>query len=65
MKGEIQPEAKYLAKFEELKKDLQDEEYEKLEVANCDVKEIQNTLSGLPSFWLRAMLDHEEIGSQI
>jgi nucleosome assembly protein 1-like 1 len=65
IKGEIQPEESYLTKFEELKTELVDEEFEKLEVPMCDVKEIQNTLKGVPGFWLRAMLDLNDIQSKV
>ena len=40
IKGDSQPEEETLAKFEETKNKLVDEEYEKLEVPVCDVKDI-------------------------
>ena len=39
-------------------KELDDEDYKKIEVTPADVKDIQNTLKGVSGFWLKAMLNH-------
>ena len=54
-----------VSEFDLRANDLVDEEYKKLEVPPCDVKEFQNTESGVYGFWLRAMLNHKNIGSLI
>lgn len=58
IKGDIQPDPEVTGKFEEMKSKMMDEEYEKLEVPICDVKDIQNTVKGVSAFWLKAMLAH-------
>ena len=42
-------------------KELDDEDYQKIEVDPIDVKDIQNTNAGVHSFWLRAMLFNPHI----
>jgi hypothetical protein len=37
---------------------MKDEDYNKLEVAPCDVKAIQNTPKGVSDFWVKAILNH-------
>ena len=44
---------------------MEDAGYEGLEVPICDVKDIQNTLKGVSSFWLRAMLGHSNLQHEI
>ena len=46
-------------------KELDDEDYKKLEINPCDVKDIQNCPTGVPGFWLRAMLNHGGISRLI
>lgn len=65
IKGDSQPEPATLEKFEEMKSNLMDESYEGLEVPICDVKDIQNTVKGVSSFWLKAMLAHGRIQHEI
>ena len=48
-----------------MKGKLVDEGYEALEVPICDVKDIQNTVKGVSSFWLRAMLAHTNLSMEI
>jgi GTPase involved in cell partitioning and DNA repair len=42
-------------------KEMQDEDYAKLEVTPCDVKSIQNIPKGVSDFWIKAMLNHPPI----
>lgn len=66
VRGEAQPDEEVVAKFEEMKTALvEDAGYEALEVPICDVKDIQNTLKGVSSFWLRAMLGHSNLQHEI
>lgn len=37
---------------------MKDAEYDKLEVAPCDVKAILNTPNGVSDFWIKALLNH-------
>lgn len=54
-----------IAEYEKRAVELDDEDYKKVEVTPCDVKEIQNTPHGVYGFWLRAMLNHGSIGRLI
>ena len=65
LKGDAQPAEETLAKFEETKAKLIDDQYESLEVPICDVKDIQNTVKGVSGFWLRAMLAHSNLSHEI
>jgi len=65
VQGHVQPDEAVCAQFEETKTKLADEGYEKLEVPICDVKDIQNTVKGVSSFWLRAMLAHSTLCQEI
>lgn len=56
--GEKQPPADLIAEYDARAKLLDDEDYKKVEVNGCDVKDIQNTPLGVPGFWMRAMLNH-------
>jgi hypothetical protein len=56
---------KLLKVYETRAKELDDEDFKKLEVQSCDVKEIQNCPSGVPGFWLRSMLNHGGISRLI
>jgi hypothetical protein len=47
-----------LAEYEARAKELDDDSYKTLEVDPIDVKDIQNTPTGVYGFWLRAMLFH-------
>jgi len=48
-----------------MKAKLADDTYENLEVPICDVKDIQNTVKGVSSFWLRAMLAHTNLSLEV
>ena len=63
--GEKQPPADLLAEYDARAKLLDDEDYKKVEVGACDVKDIQNTPLGVPGFWMRAMLNHGGIARLI
>lgn len=65
LKGDVQPEEAVIAKFTEMKNSLVDADYETLEVPICNVKDIQNTQKGVSGFWLRALLEHQSLGSEI
>ena len=54
-----------LAQFNVRAKELDDEDFKKLEVQSCDVKDIQNCPTGVPGFWLRSMLNHGGISRLI
>ena len=54
-----------LAQFNNRAKELDDEDFKKLEVQSCDVKDIQNCPTGVPGFWLRSMLNHGGISRLI
>ena len=56
--------ADLIKEFDERAKQMQDKDYEELQITPCDVKPIQNSPSGVSDFWLRAMLNHP-IGSMI
>ena len=63
--GKTVPAEAYLAEYETRAKELDDEDYKKVEVNAVDVKEIQNTPLGVYGFWLRAMLNHSSVGRMI
>lgn len=51
--------------FDKLKEEFEDEDYEKLEVPICDVKDIQNVPNGIPGFWLRSILANKNLAGLI
>jgi nucleosome assembly protein 1-like 1 len=65
LSGEKVPAQDILQVYEARAKDLHDEDYTKLEVNACDVKDIQNCPTGVPGFWMRAMLNHAGIARLI
>ena len=65
IKGDVMPDEESLARYEELKSDLIDGDYEKLEVPICNVKDIQNTQKGVSGFFLKALLMHEHFKDEI
>lgn len=65
LSGEKAPQDEYVKEFEARAKVLDDEDYKKVEVNACDVKDIQNTPLGVPGFWIRAMINHGGIARLI
>ena len=63
--GLLPPPETLLSEYEQRATELNDEDFKKLEVTPCDVKDIQNTPLGVPGFWLKAMLNHPGIGRLI
>ncbi len=63
--GSVPPSEENLALYETRAKELDDEDFKKVEVNAVDVKEIQNTPLGVYGFWLRAMLNHPAVGRMI
>jgi hypothetical protein len=63
--GEKTPATEHLSEYEARAKELDDDDYKKLEVQAVDVKDIQNTPLGVPGFWFRAMLTHGAISRLI
>jgi hypothetical protein len=63
--GEAVDSELLIAQYDKREKELDDEDYKKVEVTPCDVKEIQNTKTGVYGFWLRAMLNHGGIARLI
>lgn len=63
--GTKAPQEELLKVYETRAKELDDEDYKKLEPISCDVKEIQNCPLGVPGFWMRAMLNHGGIARLI
>ncbi len=61
----IPPPQALLDEYEARAKELDDEDYKKVEVNPCDVKDIQNTPLGVPGFWFKALLNHPSIGRLI
>mmetsp|Transcript_4396 Transcript_4396/g.7452 ORF Transcript_4396/g.7452 Transcript_4396/m.7452 type:complete len:269 (-) Transcript_4396:333-1139(-) len=56
--GKIDLPAALVTDFDERAAKVQDEDYEKVEVTPCDVKQIQNMPKGICDFWLKAMVNH-------
>ena len=54
-----------LDKFEEKKQALMDDDFASLEVTDVSVKNFQNSLKGIPCFWLNSMVNHNEINMAI
>lgn len=65
LSGEKQPPADLIAEYDTRAKVLDDEDFKKIEVNACDVKDIQNTPLGVPGFWMRAMINHGGIARLI
>lgn len=63
--GQAPPTDDLLQEYEKRAEELNDEDYKKVEVTPCDVKDIQNTPLGVSGFWLRAMLNHPNINRTI
>lgn len=63
--GTKAPQEELIKTYETRAKELDDEDYKKLEPISCDVKEIQNCPLGVPGFWMRAMLNHGGISRLI
>ena len=51
--------------FDKRREFLTDSKYPTVEVAPCDVKDIQNTAYGVSGFWLKAMLANNHVSSAI
>lgn len=56
--GATTPDAELIAQFDARAAKLKDEEFEKLETEPCDVKQIQNSPTGVCDFWIKALLNH-------
>ena len=63
--GEATPSESLIQEFDKRAKELDDDDFKKIEATACDVKEIQNTPLGVSGFWLRAMLNHSGINRLI
>ncbi len=63
--GETGAKEELIAEFDARAKELDDEEYKKVEVNACDVKDFQNTPTGVYGFWFKAMLNHSSISRLI
>lgn len=53
--------AELIKKFDERRELMTDAKYAELEVPVCEVKDIQNIPYGVNSFWLKAMLNVNEV----
>lgn len=58
------PEA-LITEYDNRAKELDDEDFKKVEANSVDVKEIQNTPLGVYGFWKRAMLFNPVVGRLI
>jgi hypothetical protein len=56
--GTAQPSEALIAEYTTRATELDDEDYKKVEVNPIDVKDIQNTPTGVYGFWFKAMLNH-------
>jgi len=56
--GLVAPSQDSLKEYAERAKQLDDDDFKKIDVTPSDVKDIQNTPLGVPGFWLKAMLNH-------
>lgn len=65
MGNDISNPEELVAEYEKRAAELDDEDYKKVEVNPCDVKDIQNTKNGVYGFWLKAMVHHGNIGRSI
>lgn len=65
MAGEKAPTEALIQEFEARAKELDDEDFKKVEAEPCDVKEIQNMPLGVAGFWFRAMLNHSTVSKLI
>ena len=63
--GTKAPQEELIKIYEARAKELDDEDFKKLDPISCDVKEIQNCPLGVPGFWMRAMLNHGGISRLI
>jgi len=59
--GESTPKEGLIQQFDARAKELDDEDFKKVEASPCDVKDIQNTPLGVSGFWLKAMINHGTI----
>lgn len=62
--GKVTPDESLIKEFEERATKMKDADYDKLEVAPCDVKSIQNIPKGVSDFWIKAMINHP-VGNMI
>jgi len=63
--GLVPPTEALLQEYEQRAKELDDEDFKKVEVNPCDVKDIQNCPVGVPGFWMKAMLNHPGVSRLI
>jgi hypothetical protein len=62
---DISNDAALLQEYETRAQELNDEEYKKIEVTACDVKDFQNTPKGVYGFWLKTILNHPMISTLV
>jgi hypothetical protein len=65
VQGEIAPSDVLLQEFDKRAKELDDDDFKKVEANACEVKDIQNLPLGVPGFWLKAMINHGHIARLI
>ena len=53
----MEPTAELIAEFDNRAAILKDADFDAVEINPVDVKDIQNTLKGVPGFWMRAMIN--------
>ena len=65
VQGESAPADTLIQEFDKRAKELDDEDFKKVEANPCEVKDIQNLPLGVPGFWLKAMINHGHIARLI
>lgn len=65
LQGKVAPQEDKIKVYEERAKELDDEDFKKIEAPPVDVKDIQNTPLGVYGFWFRCMLNSSIISEHI